>query len=38
MRRVGTDRYELLCQATKSSLATIDTGGNQMLSTLKVSR
>jgi hypothetical protein len=34
---VGTDRYELQCQATKSGLATIERACNQMLSTLKVS-
>ncbi len=34
---VGTDRYEFLCQATKSGLSTIEKACGQMTSTLKVS-
>jgi hypothetical protein len=34
---VGTDRYELQCQATKLGLSTIEKACDQMLSTLKVS-
>jgi hypothetical protein len=35
---VGTDRYELQCQATKSGLGTIEKACAQMISTIKLSR